>query len=30
VEKKKKLIERAKMFDWKKASEQYLELYHSL
>jgi glycosyltransferase involved in cell wall biosynthesis len=29
-EKKNRLIERAKMFDWKKASEQYLEIYQSI
>ena len=29
-EKKAKLIERAKKFDWKKASEQYLEIYQSV
>ncbi len=29
-EKKDRLIQRAKMFDWKKASEQYLEIYQSL
>ena len=29
-EKKQRLIERAKMFDWKKASDKYIEIYQSL
>jgi glycosyltransferase involved in cell wall biosynthesis len=29
-EKKQRLIQRAKMFDWKKASDKYIEIYQSL
>lgn len=29
-EKKQRLIERSKMFDWKKASEEYIEIYKNI